>query len=177
MTPKRAGTFMYHTHFNELAQQFVGLVGALVVLEPGETWDPTRDLVILVSDGASGGPVINGSSVPATKDLRVGTTYRLRIADIAVFQQHLWVRVMRDSSLLSWRAVAKDGFSLPASQATTRPSTARVASGETADFELTPDAPGELTLEIGTPVPNPYVTPFRLQVHGTMHLRVAARAP
>ena len=84
---------------------------------------------------------------------------------------------MRDSSLVSWRAVAKDGFSLPASRATTRPSTARVASGETADFELTPDAPGELTLEIGTPVPNPYVTPFRLQVHGTMHLRVAARAP
>jgi FtsP/CotA-like multicopper oxidase with cupredoxin domain len=36
MTPKRAGTFMYHTHFNELAQQFGGLVGAIVVLEPGE---------------------------------------------------------------------------------------------------------------------------------------------
>jgi manganese oxidase len=178
MTPKRAGTFMYHTHFNEVDQQLGGLVGALVVLEPGETWDPTRDLVILVSDGKSGrDPVINGSNAPATRDLKVGTTYRLRIADIAVFQPDLWVRVTRDSSLVSWRAVAKDGFTLPASQATTRPSAARVASGETADFELTPDAPGELTLEIATPATNPFVTPLRLQVRGTLRLRVVARAP
>jgi manganese oxidase len=177
MTPKRAGTFMYHTHFNELDQQLGGLVGALVVLEPGEKWDPARDVVILVSDGKPLSPVINGSTAPATKDLRVGTTYRLRVADIAVFQQHLWVRVTRDSSLLSWRAVAKDGFTLPPSQATTRPSEARVASGETADFEFTPDAPGEITLEIATPIGNSLVRPLRLQVHSTMRFRVAARAP
>jgi hypothetical protein len=59
--------------------------------------------------------------------------------------------LVRDSSLVTWRAIAKDGFTLPAAQATTRPSIARVASGETADFEFIPDAPGDVRLEIGVP--------------------------
>jgi FtsP/CotA-like multicopper oxidase with cupredoxin domain len=156
ITPKRAGTFMYHTHFNEMRQQYGGLVGPLVVLEPGERWDPQRDLLFVVSDGAHASVVINGSAKPAPKELTVGTTYRLRIADIAIFRQTLTAGVRRDSSVVSWRAVAKDGFRLPANQATVRPSTARVASGETADFEFTPDTPGDFTLEIGAPVRGVY---------------------
>ena len=35
---------MYHTHFDEFRQQYGGLVGALVVLEPGEQWDPEDGL-------------------------------------------------------------------------------------------------------------------------------------
>jgi FtsP/CotA-like multicopper oxidase with cupredoxin domain len=151
ITPRRAGTFMYHTHFNEMRQQYDGLVGPLVVLEPGERWDPQRDLLFVVSDGPHASLVINGSSKPAPKELRVGTTYRLRVADIAIYRQNLIARMLRDSSVVSWRAVAKDGFSFPANQATIRPSAARVASGETVDFEFTPDAPGEFTFEIGTP--------------------------
>ena len=75
----------------------------------------------------------------------------MRIANIAVFRQALFARVTRDSSLVEWRAVAKDGFTLPAVQATLRPSKAQVSSGETADFELTPDSQGELRLEVGVP--------------------------
>lgn len=170
ITPKRAGTFMYHTHFDELRQQSAGLVGALIVLEPGEQRDSTRDLVFVVSDGVRGGVVINGSATPPTKELQVGATYRLRIADIAVYRQNLRVRVTRDSSLTSWRAVAKDGFILPATQATVRPSMAQVASGETADFELTPDRPGDLMLEIGVPS-----SPTTIQVQGAVRLRVSAK--
>ncbi len=177
ITPKRAGTFMYHTHFNELVQQLGGLVGMLVVLEPGEAWNPARELVVLVSDGKRGAPVINGGEVPAEKELRVGTTYRLRLADIAVFQQNLWVRILRDSSLVTWRAVAKDGFTLPPLQATMRSSLVRVTSGETADFELTPDVPGDLTLEIGAPPRGPPVTPFRLEVLARIKLRVVGGTP
>jgi FtsP/CotA-like multicopper oxidase with cupredoxin domain len=172
MTPPRAGTFMYHTHFDELRTQLGGMVGALIVLEPGERWDPTRDLVFLISDGRAGGLAINGSSEPVTKELTVGTTYRLRIADIAVFRPSLWVRVRRDSSLVTWRAVAKDGFALPASQARVGASAARVTSGETADFELTPDRPGELILEIGMPTPASPDPAANLQVQGTVRLRV-----
>jgi hypothetical protein len=58
------------------------------------------------------------------------------------------VSVVRDSALQTWRAVAKDGFTLPRRQATLQPSNARVSSGETADFEFTPDTPGDLKLEI-----------------------------
>ena len=151
ITPKRAGTFMYHTHFNDMRQQYGGLVGPLIVLEPGEKWDAERELLVVVSDGPHASLRVNGTVAPAPRDLRVGTTYRIRLADIAIYQQNLLVRVVRDSSVLTWRAVAKDGFTLPPQQATVQPSNTRVASGETADFELTPDAPGDVLLEIDRP--------------------------
>lgn len=148
ITPKRAGTFMYHTHFNDMRQQYGGLVGPLVVLEPGERWDASRELLVVVSDGPHATLRVNGSATPPPRELRVGTTYRIRVADIAIYQQNLIVTLARDTSVLTWRAVAKDGFTLAQQQATVRPSTARVASGETADFALTPEAPGDLKLEI-----------------------------
>jgi FtsP/CotA-like multicopper oxidase with cupredoxin domain len=166
ITPKRAGTFMYHTHFNEMRQQFGGLVGALIVLERGEHWDPTHDLLFLVSDAEHGRIVINGSATAVTKELRVGSTYRIRIANIAGYRGNFAARVVRDSSVASWRAVAKDGFTLPPQQANVEPSFARVASGETADFEITPDHPGDWRFEVGVPGP-----PF--QVQGTVQLRVS----
>jgi FtsP/CotA-like multicopper oxidase with cupredoxin domain len=155
VTPRRAGTFMYHTHLDDLRQQYGGLVGPLVVLEPGQRWDPTHDLMILLSDGVPQRIYVNGSLTPPAKTLVVGQTYRLRLADIAVFRQLLKVQLVRDSALLSWRAVAKDGYSLPPSQATLRPSVVNLPSGETADFEITPDRAGDLVLQIiGSPLPN-----------------------
>src|SRR6185503_11098350 len=110
ITPKRAGTFMYHTHFDDLRQQYGGLVGALLVLEPGEKWDPEHDLVFLLSDGVPGRMFINGTLAPQPKNLEVGKTYRLRIANIAVYRLALPVQLIRDSALTVWRPIAKDGF-------------------------------------------------------------------
>ena len=170
LTPPRAGTFMYHTHLDELRQQYGGLVGALVVLEPGQRWDPTRDLVVLLSDGVPQRVYINGSLTPAPLALEVGRTYRLRVADIAVFRQLLRVRLVRDSALLSWRPIAKDGFTLPPAQARVRPSVVNLPSGETADFEFTPDRPGEVALEVlGQPGLN-------LTLHGRLPLHVSPAA-
>ena len=36
MTPPRAGTFIYHTHIDDIKQLSSGLYGALIVLPPGE---------------------------------------------------------------------------------------------------------------------------------------------
>ena len=170
ITPKRAGTFMFHTHFNEMRQLFGGLVGALIVLEPGQRWDPSHDLLFLVSDAEHGQVVINGSATPVTKELHVGTTYRMRIANIAGYRGTFAARVMADSSVASWRPVAKDGFTLPASQATVRPSFSRVATGETADFEFTPAHAGDLRLELGVPG-----LTGDFQTQGTVRLRVLPR--
>ena len=148
ITPKRAGTFMYHTHLNDMRQQYGGLVGPLIVLEPGDKWDASRELLVMVSDGPHASLRVNGAATPPPRDLQVGKTYRIRLADVAIYQQNLQMRLVRDSSVLRWRAVAKDGFTLPAQQATVRASEATVGSGETADFEFTPDAPGDLMLEI-----------------------------
>ena len=104
-------------------------------------------MLVVVSDGPHAGLRVNGTPAPPPRDLRVGTTYRIRVADVAIYQQNLLVRLVRDSSVLTWRAVAKDGFTLPSQQATLRPSNASVNSGETADFEFTPETPGDLKLQ------------------------------
>jgi FtsP/CotA-like multicopper oxidase with cupredoxin domain len=166
ITPRRAGTFLYHTHFDELRQQYGGLVGALLVLEPGEKWDPAHDLVFLLSDGVPQRMFINGALAPPAKELEVGRTYRLRIADIAVFRLALPVRLMRDSVLVTWRPIAKDGFALPPARATVRPSIADVLPGETADFEFTPDRTGDLLLVVG---------PANRAPEATVRLRVFRR--
>ena len=164
ITPKRAGTFMYHTHFNDMVQQYGGLVGPLVVLEPGERWDADREVMFMISDGPNATMRVNGSASPPPRVLHVGTTYRIRVADIAIYHQHIPVRLVRDSSALTWRAVAKDGFTLPPQQATVRPSGTFVASGETADFEFTPDAPGDLSLQVER------VGPFKSRVAIPLHV-------
>ena len=162
LTPKRAGTFMYHTHFDELRQHYGGLVGAVVVLEPGERWDPAHDHVLLITDKGSGNPRrlwINGSSTPPPIEVRVGETHRIRVANITVDAPSLRVRLTHDSSRvaaiqpyagdsLAWRMVAKDGWPIPSERAASLPWVQRVATGETADFELTPDRPDRFALEL-----------------------------
>src|SRR5439155_6951843 len=47
-TPPRAGTFIYHTHVDELRQERGGLAGPLLVVEKGR-FDPTKDVTVLIS--------------------------------------------------------------------------------------------------------------------------------
>ena len=147
-TPPRAGTFMYHPHADEVRQQQAGLSGAIVVLEPGATFNPEQDIVLLVSvprrasDGAT--VFLNGTSTPPARDWRVGVRYRLRVVNIHTFRPSISVRLARDTTLLTWRAIAKDGMDLPADQATVRPARQLMGNGEAYDFEFTPNAPGDL---------------------------------
>jgi hypothetical protein len=57
---------------------------------------------------------------------------------------------MRDSTLVTWRAIAKDGMDLPRDQATMRPATVQLGNGETYDYELIPATPGDLRLTISS---------------------------
>ncbi len=41
ITPPRAGTFIYHTHMDDIWQLRGGLAGPLIVMEPGKRFDPT----------------------------------------------------------------------------------------------------------------------------------------
>jgi hypothetical protein len=58
------------------------------------------------------------------------------------------VRVLRDSTLMTWRALAKDGMDLPGERATTRPAIQQMGNGETYDFEITPAAAGDIRLTV-----------------------------
>ena len=157
--PPRAGTFIYHTHSNEQLQMGSGLYGPLLVVDPARPYDPVTDKVIIVGgagpsdslpqfDFSSPG-LVNGSPAPPPMELEVGKTYRLRFININPDWRVIF-SLMSSESLASWRPVAKDGADLPSSQRAERAAYLLTGPGETADFEFTPHARGELRLEVKT---------------------------
>jgi hypothetical protein len=53
-----------------------------------------------------------------------------------------------DSLLVRWQFVAKDGAELPESQRVAKTARQVVSMGETFDYLYTPEAPGDLRIEI-----------------------------
>ena len=151
-TPPRSGTFIYHTHLDDTRQQRAGLSGALLVVDDPAAYDPSHDLVMLVTvprKAADGDVVLlNGSSTPAPRELRVGERYRLRFINVHTYRPSMRMRLLQGSTPLRWRAIAKDGMDLPADQAIEQPSEVQMGNGETYDFEFTPTAAGDLRLDI-----------------------------
>jgi FtsP/CotA-like multicopper oxidase with cupredoxin domain len=155
-TPPRSGTFIYHPHADEVRQQQAGLSGALLVLDDPSTFDAASDIVILITvprtERDEDRVLVNGSTTPKTLDLRAGERYRLRIVNIHTYRPSMIVRVLRDSALVSWRAIAKDGMDLPAGRATNRSAVQQMGNGETYDFELAPAMAGNLRLTVSSGV-------------------------
>jgi FtsP/CotA-like multicopper oxidase with cupredoxin domain len=149
ITPPRAGSYMYHTHVNDVRQQSAGLYGGFVVLELGKAWDPQTDLVFLLSTGSDPDmtPLVNGTREPAPLRLRVDTTYRLRFMNISLFNNGARFRLVRDGFPVRWRAIARDGADLPARQRTADFADRVIPVGQTLDFEFRPREPGEYHLE------------------------------
>jgi FtsP/CotA-like multicopper oxidase with cupredoxin domain len=174
-TPPRAGTFMYHSHFDELGQISSGLYGSIIVVDPAKAYDPETDRVLLVSDdgpttnivrGPFAHALLNGRANPAPLDLRAGVTYRFRLINIRT-DYFATIAFLDGDAPLEWRVVAKDGLDLPPAQATVRPSKITFAAGEIYDVEFTPRAAGEITLQFGAPQGGPIpgqVTNVRVRV-------------
>jgi FtsP/CotA-like multicopper oxidase with cupredoxin domain len=150
LTLMRAGTFIYHSHLQDIRQLSRGLYGAIVILEPGQRFDPATDhLFALGWGGGDEEPhiVVNGDSTPPPLDLAREMTHRLRFLNIAPAGA-LPVSLSRDSIPVTWRPIAKDGADLPPSQRALRPARFRIQVGETADFEFTPPSPGDYHLRV-----------------------------
>jgi manganese oxidase len=146
-TPVRAGTFMYHTHWHNAEQLFSGLYGPLIVLEPGQRFDPETDhLLLLALDGPDNGVAterftINGRHSPQPLELKAGVAHRIRMINITPNNAGLNVQLLSNLDLATWRVVAKDAVDLPASQIAEAPSRQRIAVGETYDVMLAPMRP------------------------------------
>jgi manganese oxidase len=153
-TPPRSGTFIYHTHVDEMRQQQAGLNGALLVVDDPARYDPAHDIVLVVSvprrAADSNVVLINGSLTPSPLEMKAGERYRLRFIDIHVFRPSMRMRLLGAEGLLTWRSVAKDGMDLPADQAIAGPSQIQMGNGETYDFEFVPDTAGELRVDVET---------------------------
>jgi FtsP/CotA-like multicopper oxidase with cupredoxin domain len=166
LTLPRAGTFIYHTHLNDIEQVTGGAIGPLVVLEPGARWNPRRDHVYIggwsgLDDVTSPGCVppqsepkcwprlmVNGDTMgiaPVTLEARVRHRFRLiNLSPAQIIQYAL----RRDTAVVRWVALAKDGADLPPALRVAKPAIQGMAVGETYDFEVTPE-PGELVLTAG----------------------------
>lgn len=159
LTPPRAGTFIYHTHADDLTQLIGGLYGALIVLPP-HSQPNMRDRLVIFSDSSAPDmhdtppSLVNGSSKPAPIPLCTGVSHRLRMIGISAVTGRRF-RLLDDSTLVQWTPVAKDGRELPIAQQTMRPAAAKLAPGETLDVEFKPSRAGGYTLEVtsayGTP--------------------------
>jgi FtsP/CotA-like multicopper oxidase with cupredoxin domain len=156
MTPPRAGTFIYHTHMDETDQLGGGMYGPLLVLEPGETFDPEVDRVFVlggaVDDGEYRTLTINGELDPAPQTLRVGTQYRLRFINITT-EATVEMALTRDDVPLHWIPRANDGADLPSALQKERVAELRFSAGETYDFLWTPTSAGEVVLLVHWPFP------------------------
>ncbi|MFN2419778.1 MAG: hypothetical protein ABR527_00110, partial [Gemmatimonadota bacterium] len=89
--------------------------------------------------------LLNGRQAPEL-EFEAGTLYRLRLINIADNGVRVF-SLLAGERPVSWRPIAKDGASLPASQQVARPAQQRIGVGETYDFEFRPEEPGKLRLE------------------------------
>lgn len=147
VTPPRAGSFMYHTHINDIYQQAHGLYGPLIVLDSGETWNPERDRVFMTGDGPDYEPHLNGGRLdPLT--LSAGVPYRFRLMNITAGGPGLEFWLVRDGAPVQWQPIAKDGHALPRRQTGARVARQTVSIGETYDFRVQAPDTGSVTLEL-----------------------------
>ena len=152
---RHAGTFMYHSHYDEMTQIALGCVG-MIVVHPRTPRGPAvdRDFVLMTHewtvDVGARRPdpnamndfnvlTFNGKIFPATEPLLVGTNERVRIrlGNLSPMDHHpihihgLW-----------FHETATDGGEIPASAR--RPeTTVLVPVGSTRVIEMTPTEPGD----------------------------------
>jgi FtsP/CotA-like multicopper oxidase with cupredoxin domain len=151
--PPRAGTFIYHTHHDEDRQQAAGLAGALIVQEPGTSYDATHDIPIIFSSPADFVEAtkvvfINARATPAPITVKTGERLRLRVVNMTLGRPGLRVRLLRGEVPVPWFVVAKDGAPPPAGLSAPRTASQLVSIGETTDFEFTAGEPGTLHFEV-----------------------------
>ena len=156
ITPPRAGTFIYHTHWHDETQIRNGLYGPLIVLEPGQKLDPDQDRTFVFSVGIypplGFAMLINGQPGPDPVPIHIGTRYRFRLINITDNGSDLHVRLLFKGEPVSWRVVAKDGADLPAAQILTSPADMFLPVGSTCDVEVRLEKPGPTGLQISSEI-------------------------
>jgi FtsP/CotA-like multicopper oxidase with cupredoxin domain len=167
-TPPRSGTFIYHTHVDEMRQKQAGLTGALLVVDDPSAYDALHDRVLLVtvprktSDAAV--VLLNGTSTPPASEMRVGEHYRLRLINAHIARPAMRFRLLSGTELLKWRSLAKDGMDLPVDQATTGSAEIQMGNGETYDYEFVPTVVGDIRFQVTNAVGDELVS-MLIRVH------------
>ena len=148
------GTFMYHTHHDEMVQQGLGLMGMFVVHPRSAVRRPDREFVLLSAEwlvriGTTRPDpnemveynvfTFNGRVFPATAPLQMqlGERIRIRFGNLSAMSHHpIHVHGLR------WRVVATDGGEI-APDGQWPKATVLVPVGTTRTVEFIADNPGD----------------------------------
>ena len=155
-TVRQYGTFMFHSHHDEMTQMAMGLIGMFVVhpRNPSPDYRVDRDFSLMISEWAikagTSRPntlemtdfnvlTINGKVFPSTAPLvcKTGDRVRLRLGNLGATDHHpMHIHGHH------FRIAATDGEDIPLS-AQWPETTVLVAVGQTRNLELITDAPGD----------------------------------
>jgi FtsP/CotA-like multicopper oxidase with cupredoxin domain len=155
-TLRQHGTFMYHSHYDVMTQEGMGLTGSLIVHPRNPTDDDIvdRDFSLLLNefrvDTGTSRPdpnemsdfnvlTINGKSFPATDALvaRYNDRVRIRIGNLSAMDHHpIHLHGYR------FKITATDGERIPVT-AQWPETSVLVAVGQTREVEFIADAPGD----------------------------------
>jgi FtsP/CotA-like multicopper oxidase with cupredoxin domain len=159
MTPPRAGTFIYHTHWHDSSQLTNGIYGPLIVLPPDKEFDPVSDLTFVFSIGDFGPlhemALINGTPQNKTLPLQTGKKYRFRLINISTSNQGMQVSLRNMNGPVEWLNLAKDGIDLPPRLTKAQQT---ISVGETYDVEFSTDVSQDLLLELLLPGQKIHIT-------------------
>jgi FtsP/CotA-like multicopper oxidase with cupredoxin domain len=155
-TFRQHGTFMYHSHHDEMTQMAMGMVGMIVVhpRRPPETYRVDRDFVIMLSEWAikpgTSRPnpnamsdfnvlTMNAKAFPGTPPLvcKTGDRVRIRFGNLSAMDHH-----PIHLHGYYFKVVATDGGEV-APSAQIPETTVLVPTGATRDVEFVADAPGD----------------------------------
>jgi len=159
---------MFHSHMDEEDQIASGMYAPLIVLEPGEVYDPSSDLTMMVgllpNERGGSGRALNGARTPAPMRVQPGKTYRLRLINMLPAPR-IHVQLAADSTVQLWRLVSKDGATSPPALTAPRPASLFIGVGEAYDFSWTaPASESVLKIQVmmpsGEPLPAPLLQRF-----------------
>jgi manganese oxidase len=158
MTPPRAGTFIYHTHMDDVFQLRGGLAGPLIVLEPGTSFDPRSDHVFTITTTHTLSDAlkifVNGSFSPAAITCHVGTPQRFRFINMTTFWTNAIVSLIAGNRTVQWRPLEIDGAYVSEKHRTPEPAVEMVTIGQTRDYTFMPTQAGNMELQF---LPDPSV--------------------
>ncbi len=168
MTPPRAGTFIYHTHMDDVWQLRAGLAGPLIVLEPGAKYDPSSDHIFTITTTHSWEDVlkifVNGTSNPQAVTCRVGTLQRLRFINMSTFWTNAVVSLSAANHTLQWNPLQVDGAYVSPEHRLSESAVQYITIGETRDFTFVARKAGDLELQFwpDPTVPNIVTVPIHV---------------
>ncbi len=154
-TLRQHGTFMYHSHHDEMTQMQLGMVGMFIVhpKEP-EPNPPDKDFAFMLSEWkielGTRRPdpnemtdlnvfTFNARSFPGTEPMLVktGERVRIRLGNLSTMSHHA-IHLHG----YNFKITATDGGKIPESGQWPE-TTVHIATGSTRDFEFIADAPGD----------------------------------